>query len=310
MLNKLHALLKKRPESDAGLVISERALALVQRKRSPVTGAYNVVFAKQRECDTLTQRKIVLQQWIDTCGLHNSPVNLILPHNAFNLVQLDRPNVSDTEINSAIRWRLRDSVDYPVSEAIVDTFAVPEGRQTGHSRIYVVCVPQIRLKEYVNLLQDVGFNARNISVAPLAMRNLAQYALNAQETIGFVHITQEDAALYICRGEVFYLSRTLNISQAQLATEDTSEQTILSAQLVLDIQRTMDYYDTYFGHASVSQLWFETSPQNPIWLTDQVEMTLGIPCSWLMRQLKTDIDGVVVWGDLLPLALGGIMETG
>lgn len=308
MLNKIHALLKKRPERDVGLVISARALALVQRERLPITGHYGVIFAEQCACDTPDMQKTVLQQWVNTRGLRKALVNLVLPHNAFDLVQLERPEVAETEINAAIRWKLKDSVDYPVSEAIVDTFAVPDGRQTGSARVYVTCVPQTRLKGYINLLQDVGLEARNISIAPLALRNLAQYALNTEEAVGFVHITQEDAALYICRREVFYLSRTLNISQAQLATEDASEQAALSEQLALDIQRTLDYYDTYFGHAPIRQLWFETSPQNPTWLADQVGATLGLRCAWL-KQLGNELYGVVGWGDLLPLALGGMMET-
>lgn len=308
MLNKLHAWLKKGADCDVGLVISERALALVQRERLRMTGRYGVVFAEQQDGATPAQQKSILQDWVNRRSLRNSPVNLVLPQRAFDLVQLERPDVLDTELNAAIRWRLKDSVDYPVSEAVVDTFAVPAGRQSGNVRVYVSCAPQKRLKEYVNLIQESGLIVRNISIAPLAMRNLAQYSLNTQEAVGFVHITADDAALYLCRGELFYLSRALNVSQNQLATEDSSEREIISEQLALEIQRTLDYYDSYFGHSPIRQLWFESSPQTANWLAEQIGTTLGLRCAWL-KQLGEDLQGVVNWGDLLPLALGGLMDT-
>lgn len=308
VLKKLHALLKKGSDRDVGLVISDRALALVQRERMRMTGRYGVVFAEQCDCTTPAQQKSILQNWVNSHSLRKAPVNLILPQRAFDLVQLERPDVLDTELNAAIRWRLKDSVDYPVSEAIVDTFPVPAGRQSGNARVYVSCAPQTRLKTYVNLIEESGMSVRSISIAPLAMRNLAQYSLNTQEAVGFVHITTDDAALYICRGELFYLSRVLNISQVQLATDDLSEREALSEQLALEIQRTLDYYDSYFGHSPIRQLWFESSPQAANWLAEQIGTILGLRCAWL-KQLGDDLHGVVNWGDLLPLALGGLMDT-
>ena len=49
----------------------------------------------------------------------------LLPAPQYQLQLLDAPNVPDAELKSAVRWKLKDFLEYPVDSATVDVVQVP-----------------------------------------------------------------------------------------------------------------------------------------------------------------------------------------
>ena len=58
---------------------------------------------------------------------------------AYQLVQVEAPEVQPDELRGAVRWKLKDIINFPPSEAIVDVFDIPEQARYVESRmIYAV----------------------------------------------------------------------------------------------------------------------------------------------------------------------------
>jgi MSHA biogenesis protein MshI len=58
--------------------------------------------------------------------LARAPVSAVLSAQDYQLVQVDAPEVEPSELRSAVRWKLREIINFPVSEAVVDVFDIPE----------------------------------------------------------------------------------------------------------------------------------------------------------------------------------------
>jgi MSHA biogenesis protein MshI len=58
--------------------------------------------------------------------LGRAPLSAVVDSGSYQLVQLEAPNVEPQEWRAAIRWRLRDVIDFPLEEATVDVFEIPE----------------------------------------------------------------------------------------------------------------------------------------------------------------------------------------
>ena len=54
-----------------------------------------------------------------------------LPYSAYSMVQLEAPELEPDELREAMRWRVRDLIDFPVEQAAIDVFHLPESQRPG-----------------------------------------------------------------------------------------------------------------------------------------------------------------------------------
>lgn len=69
--------------------------------------------------------------------LAQSNVSFLLDTRDYQLVQLEKPKVPDTELKDAVRWQLKDSINFPVEDATIGTIKIPRKlgcRQPKHKR--------------------------------------------------------------------------------------------------------------------------------------------------------------------------------
>ena len=63
-----------------------------------------------------------LSQYIDEQGLKGMTCNVVIPSSSYSLLLSEAPNVEDTELADAMRWKGKDLIDFPIEEAILDGF--------------------------------------------------------------------------------------------------------------------------------------------------------------------------------------------
>jgi MSHA biogenesis protein MshI len=57
----------------------------------------------------------------------------------YQLVHIEAPDVLPAELRAAVRWRLRDAIDFPVEEATVDLLELPQqSRRANAKMVYAV----------------------------------------------------------------------------------------------------------------------------------------------------------------------------
>ena len=67
--------------------------------------------------------------------LPRMPVSGVLRAEDYQLSLIEAPDVPPAELRAAMRWRLRDSIDFRVEDAVIDVFDVPAQSRGGQGRM-------------------------------------------------------------------------------------------------------------------------------------------------------------------------------
>lgn len=289
-----------------GICIGRDRVAMV----AVTQGQVQVRAAHVAVADNAKMLRAELKSFVAKHNLRGKPTTLTLPSTDFDLHQIERPDVPEAELAQALRWKLKDVVDYPVTRAVVDVFPSAPDRHGAQRSVYAASADQNQLKPSVESIKAAGLKLERIDIAVLAIRNLALALQNTEETIGVLQITTDRSLLYIYHQETFYLYRIINFKATQLELEDSEQRADVADQVALEIQRTMDYYDSHYGRAPVRHLYFLHDADQTRWLANGVGEQLGINTDildhplWTQKHPDTHTQG---FHSLLPLALGGAL---
>ena len=87
---------------------------------------------------------------------------------------VEAPEVPPAELKAAIRWRIRDLIDFHIDDAVLDVFDTPPSGARGvQEHLYAVVSKSSLVRERVDLLLDVGIELEIIDIPELALRNIA-----------------------------------------------------------------------------------------------------------------------------------------
>jgi len=214
--------------------------------------------------------KLSLKKFIHEHNLEKTVVATSLLISDSNLVMIERPDVEEDELTQAVRWNIKDSFSFNVDDAIVDVFDIPEQKDRGRtSLVYVTAAEKAFLKRRIQTLEEQGLEVESIDIAELVMRNIASLLpedengvvlLKLDATQGLMTLTH-DSSLFLARNiDVGFspLLSTLNLDEEQqegLALEGIPpEQQHLLDTIVLEVQRSLDYYESHFSKPSINSL--------------------------------------------------------
>src|ERR1041385_6627200 len=65
-------------------------------------------------------------------GLENYQCLTLLPASDYQLLLVDAPNVPALELKTAVRWRIKDMLDYHVEDATIDVLDIPVDPSSGN----------------------------------------------------------------------------------------------------------------------------------------------------------------------------------
>lgn len=186
-------------------------------------------------------------------GLKRYRCTILLGESDYRLVQVDAPAVPESERVQALRWRLKDVVDFPVDGAAIAVADIPTegGRQAS---VFAIVAPSSVVGERMALFHEKKIPLEAIDVPEMAVRNVAVLFEEENRGLAFLALTQGDGLLTItCRGEL-YLSRRIEIDTDALAKADEERRRQMLERLALELQRTLDNFDRQYGFISVSRL--------------------------------------------------------
>lgn len=186
-------------------------------------------------------------------GLKRKRCASLLDESDYRLVQIESPAVPVEEREQALRWRLKDAVDFPVADAAISVADIPtEGARQPH--VFAVVAPAAVIGERMNLFDRARASLEAIDIPEMAVRNVAVLFEEANRGLAFLLVNESESLLSITfRGELC-LSRRIELSGAALAAADQERRQQLIERLALELQRTLDNFDRQYGFISVLRL--------------------------------------------------------
>lgn len=178
----------------------------------------------------------------------------LLWHGQYQLLQVDAPdNAKDMpheELREAMRWRVKEMVDFPIETAGMDVIVLPPAG--SHSpQLWAVVANREALQSRVHLFQDAKIPLAAIDIPELAQRNIAALFEEPNRGLAVVAFDGKGGRLTISYQGELYTVRYLDVSGTDLASAQAEAQ---YERVLLDIQRTLDNFDRNYSAIPLSRL--------------------------------------------------------
>ncbi|MDH3436806.1 MAG: agglutinin biogenesis protein MshI [Betaproteobacteria bacterium] len=174
----------------------------------------------------------------------------------YQIVQVEAPGVPANEVKTAVRWRVKDVIDFPVDQATVDALYIPsaEGVQEKGVQMFAVAARNALVAATVNPFNEASIALEVIDIPELAQRNLA--ARFEEEGRGLAFLTfgpQGGLLTFTCGGEL-YQHRRIDLVPDSFLTAAGDQKRALYERVVLELQRSLDQFDWQFRHIAVARV--------------------------------------------------------
>ncbi|MEH6356173.1 MAG: PilN domain-containing protein [Marinobacter sp.] len=195
------------------------------------------------------KRKGALGALASERGWAGADTTLILPSDQYQVFQMARPEgINESELGDALKWKLKDFLDFNPSDAVSDVLPLPKEASRGRENQWnVVAARKSLVSELVALVKSCGLVMVSINVAELALRNLVLRIDPDCRGVALVHMRERLGQMIVCKGDVLYLSRKLGVTSDDLRNALNQESAVQS--LALEMQRSLDYYESQLGQA-------------------------------------------------------------
>jgi MSHA biogenesis protein MshI len=225
---------------------------------------------------------LALQKWVHGNDLQKCSCVCLMLADDCNIYQVEKPQVDDAELVPALTWRIKDLISYDVGSAVVDFYPMPVSNKNNAQQVSVVTAQESTVAAYVECIKSTGLRLVAIDVPSLVGANLKNVQQATGQTLAVLSLTESSGYLNIFHDTDLYVSRDFKIGINQLA-QVTAEDESTYDSLLLEMQRSMDYFESYYGLGSVSKLL--VFPQVPV--TEKLAM-------YLQNLTNFDIDFVAV----------------
>ncbi|MBL4940390.1 MAG: hypothetical protein JKY81_01855 [Colwellia sp.] len=244
---------KKQSSQLIGLSLQQESIVLCSLP-SVVTNVAGNAAAQGVVCQQLSVNQldfssaiIELQTDVDLAG----KCHIVLSGQQSQIVQVDKPNVPAAEMNSALKWQIKDLVSIAPENMVLDYFDGPL-LAGGKEKINVVCAPINELKKIVTAVNQGEMNVASITVAEFAFANLLPVQHDACLLV-CQQPSEEIVLLIVKQGQLYFHRRLRGFSQIASKTEDELTMTVIDS-LALEIQRSSDYFERQLKQAPIKDI--------------------------------------------------------
>lgn len=282
-----------------GIGLSDEGMAFAHLSRN--SDRYQLEHVDFAPVTSLNEMESALSHWVREFNVRDSETNFVLALSQANILLTEAPEVEDKELNQAMRWKLKDSSEVDLEKSIVDVFPIPGQRERGRQPMaYVVTAEKGLLKKYIALVEKNNLDLKSIDITALAQRNIASRLPEDENGVAFLSLYTNSGLLSLSRKGDLYLARDLDVGYKSFASEteaslegnlqveglpSATQQTL--EQIVLEVQRSMDYYERYFAQPPIQALVLAPLPTPVPGLVDEISNQLG------MKVRELDINDIL-----------------
>jgi len=188
-------------------------------------------------------------------GLAGLRCTTALDAGAYHVVQLPAPAVPAAEAKEALRWAVKDSIDFAADEAILDAMPIPaDATRVGRpAQLIAVAARRERVRQRMQAFASAGVPLTTIDVVEVAQRNLAALYEQADRGLAFLSFDEQRGLLTFTRNGELYALRYLDVGARALAAGGDSRAHVIE-RVTLELQRSLDNFDRQFSQVALQRL--------------------------------------------------------
>lgn len=188
--------------------------------------------------------KAVLAQF----ALKGKPCCFVLDAPDYQLLQVERPAVPLEEQKQALRWKLKDMLDYSVEQATIDCIDIPSSPEHNNrqAQVYAFAVKNQLLSGLTNNLLDAGLQLKAIDARVIGQRNVSALLAEPNRGVAMLSFTKSAGLLtFTVEGELYHV-RCIEFDAER--TDSVYE------RIVLELQRSLDNFERQYPHIAINTL--------------------------------------------------------
>ena len=251
-----------------------------------------------------------LSEFVSKHQLSKFDCHVVLAPKKYQLLLVEAPPVEESELRDAMKWKVRDLVNWPIDEVVIDVFLLPaDGTKSNKSMVYVVAAELDYIKSIIELVSASGLTLQSIDIEEMAMRNLSILLDKGGEERGhaIVRVAEGGGSVALFRAGHLYLSRQFAINYSGGLFDE-----LPGDVLALEVQRSLDYYERQMGLAPPSDLYICGENITEDKITDDIKRSLTVPTHFFdlskIVQTNNELDSGMM--HLCIGAFGGLQRQG
>jgi MSHA biogenesis protein MshI len=236
----------------AGIALADGSFALAVVRRDD-TGKPRIEHCERHVAADMGP---ALKMQLDRLRATRAATCAVIDGDDYQIVQIEAPEVLPSEMRAAVRWRLRDAINFSVDEAAVDIFEIPDPvRRAQNKMLFAVAARDSAIQRIAGALKPVakGFNA--IDIPELCLRNVSALLPQDAKGVAMLALGENFAQLVITRQGVMYVTRRIDTGRRfELRAHERNDEDIDAGALALELQRSLDYYESHYDQSAVGDL--------------------------------------------------------
>lgn len=230
---------------------------------------------------------------VDGLDLEGAPCVGVMPRGSYNLMQTELPAVPAEELQDAVRWQIRDLLDFPADEAVIETIAFDD-TANGQPLSFAVAAQRSKVRNLVEVVRDgAGLDLQAIDIPELSVRALLKEIHGSEQGLALLILWKNAGLVVITRDDELCMARKVGIGleallnaadpQPEAGVDISMAQQELLDEAILDIQRSLDFYESNVARRPARRVLIAP---------------LGIPFAGLVEYLDTYLNPEVGFLDL------------
>ncbi|MDP2031528.1 MAG: agglutinin biogenesis protein MshI [Thiobacillus sp.] len=203
------------------------------------------------------------------------PVGVVLSAGEYQLLPIDAPPVPLDEMKMAVRWKIKDQIEFPVDDATVDVIRLESGAEASGKLLAVVAHNRV-LKKYMGLAERAHFNLVAIDIPELAQRNIAALLETPDRVLALLSFTPQGGLLTVTRNGELCFHRRLECNPVELMEQDADRRSVVFDRLALELQRSLDHIERQHSGWRLDKIVLAPPPVVP-GMADYLRQQLYLP---------------------------------
>jgi len=187
----------------------------------------------------------------------------LLDRAEYQMLQVDAVNVPAAEVRQAVRWSLKDMLDYPAANATVDVLRIPADKANPARKQFMYAIAarnEVIRGRIVRYIERTSAGLEAIDVPELGQRNIATFLEQPGRGLAMLSFNSEGGLLTFTSDGELYHARQIDVTVEQLQTPDEERRTHLYERVALDLQRSLDNFERQFPYVGVNRLLLAPFP--------------------------------------------------
>lgn len=230
-------------------------------------------------------------EWTRLNQVKNAECRWILSRSLYQTYQIDPPNVLPKEMDEAIKWQVKDLLEYPIDQALV-THYQPSFKEGQSEQVTAIATNKLLVESIIEAAQKTDLTFTSIDIEELTIGHALGDYIEENQLIGFVG---EDISGLVFN---FYQSGGLaftrhkkgkflpNSHQHEFSLEQ--EQEAEEEAFLLETQRTLDYVVSQIFRRPIDKILLQENSREDAKLAEVIHQITELEVNLVSPRLISD----------------------